>query len=961
MASFEVCEEELPDLNDLSKNAVAAQSSSIQSTASTKSANARGGTLAESADAVLPTDQDGKDALGKPMQKASSVLQRRRHTSDVSLTLLDSAASFLKCNEDNVLPADVFQVPSKRENNEKPTGPIMKKRPASAMDKKSSNETEVPSGDTRKRATYSFEVPAKAPLQREARKPANITPPAEACSRTALSIAEVANRVIAMPPKGHGEYDICLPVGKEGLLVNIGHLKGDSGPFVFLGYRRLPGGTQGPAETLKLFRRPLDRLLTIDGISLHGKSHSEMLDMLRKSISKSVVYFRVMDAAIYASWLAQTPSIHAPPGQPMTPAYATAHAPTYALPHATVRAPSSYMVSPGTSAPIAMAPPAHAPAPAPSYTSAIATANTPYLAIAPNPHQMHGPQGTQYKYSKRGRARGSYTSWEERYVQLLEFRKSSGHFNVPKDEGGDLLALARWVIQQRHSSSKKMRSKRELAPYQKDRLVKLISVGIIAPQGVLIDTPIKTLTPEDLEDLLEINRRESKNAYWRKRLQDDAAQQAKQGQDTSERKAFAEGHSRHSSEADHSVVLTAVKEEDKKLPASEADRIGESQGRKRHSDGDLDADEELSDEGEQSDDDGDEEVNNEANNTDDDDEEVNNEANNTDDDDEEVNNEANNTVDDDDEVNNEANNTDDDDEEVNNEGNYTDEDGEEANNEADKIEDSDKNSVINSSSIDDDEDDNDDDLSEGAQSKEKLVNGVPVSHRKWRSSFGGKHWLEEEDEVLLRNSHLVGKWTELSKLLAGRSASSVRNHWKSLSRRLAAGKVTWPTDVKTKTEMVSKSTPLAPKHKSKKRPSPPARHSNGKKNDGARATKLDDDKEWDKNYEALRTFRAIYGHCRAPEQNPILVEWCLAQCQSNADSAKGLLSNMTHERFKQLDELSFWESQSVPEQRAKISGTQTEKKLLAKTIRTETNRKLHRNGTTDITSPLQCSESLDDM
>ena len=67
-----------------------------------------------------------------------------------------------------------------------------------------------------------------------------------------------------MPPLLIGEYDAVVPITSQGLLMNVGEIN-DS--VAFLGYRKFPDGTKGPAEIQRLIKNEGDKIIAVDGTS----------------------------------------------------------------------------------------------------------------------------------------------------------------------------------------------------------------------------------------------------------------------------------------------------------------------------------------------------------------------------------------------------------------------------------------------------------------------------------------------------------------------------------------------------------------------------------------------------------------------------------------------------------------------------------------------------------------------
>jgi hypothetical protein len=95
-----------------------------------------------------------------------------------------------------------------------------------------------------------------------------------------------------MPPPLTGEYDVIVPITANGLMMNVGEMHGS---VCFLGYRKFPDGTKGPAERAKLIRNTGDKIVAVDGISTVGKSFKDVIEMLRESGKNKFAYMRFLE------------------------------------------------------------------------------------------------------------------------------------------------------------------------------------------------------------------------------------------------------------------------------------------------------------------------------------------------------------------------------------------------------------------------------------------------------------------------------------------------------------------------------------------------------------------------------------------------------------------------------------------------------------------------------------------
>lgn len=97
----------------------------------------------------------------------------------------------------------------------------------------------------------------------------------------------------SLPPLMVGEYDTVVPVTSRGLMMNVGEV---SGSVAFLGYRKFPDGSKGPAEVANLIRNSGDRIIAVDGISTVGKTFKEVIALLRESGKNKFAFMRFIES-----------------------------------------------------------------------------------------------------------------------------------------------------------------------------------------------------------------------------------------------------------------------------------------------------------------------------------------------------------------------------------------------------------------------------------------------------------------------------------------------------------------------------------------------------------------------------------------------------------------------------------------------------------------------------------------
>lgn len=94
-----------------------------------------------------------------------------------------------------------------------------------------------------------------------------------------------------LPPVLAGEYDTIVPITSKGLLMNVGEIHGS---VAFLGYRKFPDGSKGPAEKQKLIRNVGDKIIAVDGVSTVNKTFKEVISLLRESGKNKYAFMRFL-------------------------------------------------------------------------------------------------------------------------------------------------------------------------------------------------------------------------------------------------------------------------------------------------------------------------------------------------------------------------------------------------------------------------------------------------------------------------------------------------------------------------------------------------------------------------------------------------------------------------------------------------------------------------------------------
>lgn len=82
------------------------------------------------------------------------------------------------------------------------------------------------------------------------------------------------------------EYTVDWPLTVHGLMMNAGEV---NGYVAFLGYKKLPDGSEGPAEKAKLVRNNGDRIMYLDSKPMKKKSFREVIKSLEEYYKKKTV------------------------------------------------------------------------------------------------------------------------------------------------------------------------------------------------------------------------------------------------------------------------------------------------------------------------------------------------------------------------------------------------------------------------------------------------------------------------------------------------------------------------------------------------------------------------------------------------------------------------------------------------------------------------------------------------
>lgn len=94
----------------------------------------------------------------------------------------------------------------------------------------------------------------------------------------------------SLPPSAN-EYDVAIPFTNLGVMLRLGDL---GGAPVFLGYRRFPDGSKGPAEMNNLVRNQGDRIVAVNGVEV--TSYVGAVERISESKKgKALVHLRFKD------------------------------------------------------------------------------------------------------------------------------------------------------------------------------------------------------------------------------------------------------------------------------------------------------------------------------------------------------------------------------------------------------------------------------------------------------------------------------------------------------------------------------------------------------------------------------------------------------------------------------------------------------------------------------------------
>jgi len=92
--------------------------------------------------------------------------------------------------------------------------------------------------------------------------------------------AALSSYVQLLPEPLVGEYDTIVPITSKGLMMNVGEMNGS---VSFLGYRKFPDGTAGPAEQKGLIASVGDKIIAVNGKRTTGLGFKQVIELLREA------------------------------------------------------------------------------------------------------------------------------------------------------------------------------------------------------------------------------------------------------------------------------------------------------------------------------------------------------------------------------------------------------------------------------------------------------------------------------------------------------------------------------------------------------------------------------------------------------------------------------------------------------------------------------------------------------